>query len=241
MPGIVGIISNKPRALATEELRRMLASMRHESFYVSGTWIDEELGLYAGWVEREEACSGEMPPRNETGDKILLFSGDEFSDPWIARHLKQRGHDVKGGPHAHLVHQAEEDPRFPIGLNGQFQGLLADRARKTLTLFNDRYGMRRLYYHEAADAFYFAAEAKALLIVRPELRVIDEQSLGELVACGCTLIGGAIESASQILDEPGCGNPAGRRPRGFAGSRPSFVHPQDGQHIRYLFATLRSI
>ena len=45
MPGIVGIISNKPRALATEELRRMMASMRHESFYVSGTWIDEELGL----------------------------------------------------------------------------------------------------------------------------------------------------------------------------------------------------
>ena len=199
MPGIVGIISNKPRALATEELRRMMASMRHESFYVSGTWIDEELGLYAGWVEREEACSGQMPLRNETGDKVLLFSGDEFSDPWIARDLKQRGHDVKGGPHAHLVHQAEEDPRFPIGLNGQFQGLLADRARKTLTLFNDRYGMRRLYYHEAADAFYFAAEAKALLIVRPELRVIDEQSLGELIACGCTLEDRTIFKGVHVL------------------------------------------
>ena len=36
-------------------------------------------------------------------------------------------------------------------------------------LFNDRYGMQRIYYHQSKDAFYFAAEAKAILAVRPEL------------------------------------------------------------------------
>ena len=165
----------------------MLASMRHESFYVTGTWVEEELGLYAGWMEREESCGGEMPQRNETGDIALLFSGDEFTDPRITLDLRQRGHVVKAGPHAHLIHQAEEDPRFPIGLNGQFQGVLADRSRGTVTLFNDRFGMRRVYCHEAKDAFYFAAEAKALLAVKPGLREIDQQGLGELMACGCTL------------------------------------------------------
>src|SRR5262249_43833686 len=35
--------------------------------------------------------------------------------------------------------------------------------------------------------FYFAAEAKTLLAVRSELREIDEQSLGEFIACGCVL------------------------------------------------------
>ena len=39
-------------------------------------------------------------------------------------------------------------------------------------LFNDRYGMHRLYYHQAKEAFYFAAEAKAILAVRPELRAL---------------------------------------------------------------------
>jgi len=53
------------------------------------------------------------------------------------------------------------------------------------TLFNDRYGMHRIYYHEAKEAFYFSAEAKAILAVRPELRVMDRRSLGEFVACGC--------------------------------------------------------
>ncbi len=33
--------------------------------------------------------------------------------------------------------------------------------------------MHRLYYHESKDAFYFAAEAKAILEVRPELRTLD--------------------------------------------------------------------
>ena len=60
-------------------------------------------------------------------------------------------------------------------------------ATKTATLFNDRYGMHRIYYHQAQDAFYFAAEAKAILAVRPELRSVDPDGLGEFVSCGCTL------------------------------------------------------
>ena len=187
MPGIVGIITKMPQARAVAELWRMLESMRHESFYVSGTWIDKDLGLYAGWVEREEASGGETPQPNEAGDKVLLFSGDEFADPRIAQELKHRGHAVRRGLNSHLIHQAEEDPQFPLALNGQFQGLLADRAQGTVKLFNDRFGMRRVYYHEAKDGFYFAPEAKALLAVKPELRTIDERSLGELVSCGCTL------------------------------------------------------
>ena len=36
-------------------------------------------------------------------------------------------------------------------------------------------------------AFYFAAEAKAILAVRPELRRVDPKGLGEFVALGCVL------------------------------------------------------
>lgn len=47
--------------------------------------------------------------------------------------------------------------------------------------------MHRIYYHESKQAFYFAAEAKAVLAVRPELRKPDPRGLGEFVACGCVL------------------------------------------------------
>jgi len=187
MPGIVGLVTKIPRQRAEAELRQMVEALRHESFYVTGTYIDESLGLYLGWIAQKDSSSDGMPLRNERGDLVLVFSGEEFPDPGTARRLRQRGHTLHmEGPH-YLVHLAEEDPSFPVGLNGRFHGLLADQPRGTMTLFNDRYGMHRVYYHEAREAFYFAAEAKAILAVRPELRRTNRQGFGEYVGCGCVL------------------------------------------------------
>jgi asparagine synthase (glutamine-hydrolysing) len=187
LPGIVGIITKKPRAAAENELRRMLETMLHESFYVSGVWSDPSLGVYVGWVARRGSFAAEMPVRNEQEDITLLFSGEEFPNPGTIDLLRGRGHVVDQEGPSYLVHRYEEESTFPKELNGRFHGLVSDRARGTTLLFNDRYGLQRLYYHESDDAFYFAAEAKAILKVRPELRAIDSRGLGEFVACGCVL------------------------------------------------------
>jgi asparagine synthase (glutamine-hydrolysing) len=187
MPGIVGLITKQPRKWAEPQLTRMVQSMQHEPFYVSGTWIDETLGVYIGWVARENSFSDGMPVRNERGDAILVFSGEDYPQSGTARGLKERGHSFEDGGSSYLVHLYEEDPDFLRNLNGRFQGLVADRSRGAMTLFNDRFGLQRVYYHESADAFYFSAEAKAILAVRPELRSTDPQSLGEYIACGCVL------------------------------------------------------
>lgn len=187
MPGIVGLITKMPREWAEPQLVRMVKSIFHESFYVTGIWIDESLGVYVGWAERRGSFCDAMPITNEQGDVHLLFSGEEFPEPGIACRLKEGGHSVGPSGPAYLVHLCEEDPKFPRGLNGRFHGLLADQVRGSVTLFNDRYGMNRIYYHESKQAFYFAAEAKAILAVRPELRRTDARGLGEFVACGCVL------------------------------------------------------
>jgi asparagine synthase (glutamine-hydrolysing) len=189
MPGIVGLISRMPREEAERELCQMVAALCHESFYVSGTWTDEALGVYAGWVTRKDSFSDGMPLRNERGDVTLVFSGEEFSEPDTVRRLKERGHEFHLAGPSYLVHLSEEDPTYPVGLNGRFHGLMIDRRNGTAALFNDRCGMHRVYYHQSRDAFYFAAEAKAILTVRPELRRIDPRGLGEFVGCGCTLEG----------------------------------------------------
>lgn len=187
MPGIVGLITKMPRERAERELLRMAEALRHESFYVVGTWIDQSLGVYVGWAARNGSFSDGMPLCNEKGDTTLVFSGEEYPEPGIARRLKERGHAVPEKGPSYLVHLYEEDPAFPAGLNGRFHGLLTDRSCGTTLLFNDRYGMHRIYYHEAKEAFYFAAEAKAILAVRPELRRADPRGLGEFVSCGCVL------------------------------------------------------
>jgi asparagine synthase (glutamine-hydrolysing) len=184
---MVGIITNRPRASAESELQKMVQTLLHESFYKSGIWIDAEQGIYVGWVARQGSFADGMPVQNESGAVTLTFSGEEFPEPGLIAALRARGHEVKPNGASYLAHRYEKEKDFPKGLNGRFHGLVADRRNGTAMLFNDRYGLQRLYYHEAQDAFYFAAEAKAILKVRPELRAMDQRGLGEFIVCGCVL------------------------------------------------------
>ncbi|MGC1904108.1 MAG: asparagine synthase-related protein [Candidatus Acidiferrum sp.] len=199
MPGIVGFITNRPRAVAERELHEMLRSLCHESFYSKGTWINEEQGIYVGWVARRGSFDDGMPLHNETGKVTLFFSGEEFPERGAASALKASGHAVEQDGPSYLVHRYEEELDFPKRLNGRFHGLVVDRERGTATLFNDRFGLQRVYYHEARDTFYFAAEAKAILKVRPELRNMDPRGLGEFIVCGCVLENRSLFTAIHVL------------------------------------------
>jgi asparagine synthase (glutamine-hydrolysing) len=187
MPGIVGIITKQPREAAMRGLNRMVEAMRHESFYSTGSFADEASGVYVGWIARQGSFAEQMPVCSERDERMLVFSGEDYPDPDTAQRLKSRGHVFGTRGPEYLVHQSEEDANFPASVNGRFQGLLLERSSHTATLFNDRYGMARVYYYENKDAFYFAAEAKAILAVRPELRATDPRSLAELASCGCVL------------------------------------------------------
>lgn len=187
MPGIVGLITKLPQAVAEEQLLAMVNCLQHEPFYNSGKWSDPEHGVYVGWVARSGSFADGMPVRNEDGQITLFISGEEFPEPDLTKALRQRGHQFSERDSSYLVHRYEDEADFPKGLNGRFHGLVTDRHKGTATLFNDRYGLQRLYYHEFEDGFYFAPEAKAILKVRPELRSIDPRGLGEFVSSGCVL------------------------------------------------------
>jgi asparagine synthase (glutamine-hydrolysing) len=226
MPGIVGLITRMPREAAERELLQMVEALRHENFYVTGTWLEESLGVYVGWVAREGSFSDGMPLRNERGDVVLVFSGEEFPEPGTKRRLRERGHDFEESGPSYLAHLYEDDASFPAGLNGRFHGLLTDRYRERAVLFNDRYGMHRIYFHESKNALYFAAEAKAILAVRPELRRMDPRGVGEFVSCGCTLEGRTLFEGIQVL-------PGGSRwviGRGSMVQKEAYFKPEDWEN-----------
>jgi len=187
MPGIVGIITKRPREWAEPQLRSMVEAMRHEPFYVTGTWIDESLGVYVGWIARKGSFCDGMPLCNERADVVLVFAGEDFAESSASKSLGKHGDSPRARGPRYLLGLSEEDPTFPAGLNGTFQGIVIDKRRGTATLFNDRYGMHRVCFHEDKQAFYFAAEAKAILAVRSELATPDFSALGEFVSYGCVL------------------------------------------------------
>ncbi len=189
-----------PSPRAEGELARMSEVLQHEAFYATGSWRDPGLGVYVGWTGHKESWAAQMPVRSECCGVTLVFSGEDFPEPGTARRLRERGHRFESEGPGYLVHLYEDDRSFPACLNGRFHGVLADTRRGIITLFNDRYGMRRVYYYETEEAFYFAAEAKALLAVRPELRSADPQGVAEFVACGCVLNNRTIFRGVRVLE-----------------------------------------
>jgi asparagine synthase (glutamine-hydrolysing) len=171
MPGIAGIVSLRPSAECERLARTMIAALEHEPFYQSGTCFVPELGIYAGWVAHEgshAACQSALTPGAPVS---AVMSGECLADD--------------GEVGVASLYQSQGDDAIR-GLNGLFSGLLVDRRQQRALLFNDRFGLERIYGHEAKDALYFASEAKALLRVVPELRAFDERGVEQLLAFGCT-------------------------------------------------------
>src|SRR5262245_23229075 len=125
----------------------MMKAIHREDFYVSGTWSDESLGVYVGWnAPKSSFCEG-MPLQNAMRDVCMIFSGEEYSDRRTGSTCKESTNDVAEA--SYLLQDYEQNCDFVAGLNGMFHAMLADRGRGEVTLFNDRYGMHRLYYHQA--------------------------------------------------------------------------------------------
>ena len=200
MPGLVGIITLMPRAEAERQLTAMVESLQHEPFYTSSKWSDESLGVYVGSVARAGSFADGMPVCNERDDVVLAFAGEDYPDPSLRSELKQRGHVLSTSAASYLPHLYEDDRSgFLARLNGRFHGLLVDRNRRNSTVFTDRYGMGRLYWHESRDGFYFAAEAKALLAVLPKLRRPNLDALAEYASHGCVLENRTIFEGIEVL------------------------------------------
>ena len=189
MPGIVGIIGLQisPEVCA-ERVARMTRSLVHEPFHRSGTAAFPEFNIHVGWVAHAGSFAADQVFWNESRDVALLFAGECFITTELRAQLVQAGHDVGNEAGAWLVHAYEElGEKFFAELNGLFSGLLVDLRQRRAWLFNDRYGIERLYWHESAGALYFATEAKALLEAVPELRAFDFQGVAQYLKYGCTM------------------------------------------------------
>jgi asparagine synthase (glutamine-hydrolysing) len=140
-----------------------------------------------------------MPVWNEKKDLVLIFFGENFTDPELFDQLKIN-HKFDNSNASYLIHLYEEKGiDFLRDLNGWFSGILIDLQRRKIILFNDRYGLGRIYFHENKEAFYFASEAKALLKILPNLRQLDFRSMAETLSCGCVLQNRTLFSEIKLL------------------------------------------
>jgi len=200
MPGITGIIRKSRYHGIDDDLDLMIAALRHDPRSSSGTYVNESVGLWVGWVCHRESYSDCLPVVTEDMNVVIVFQGEHYLSRDQVNRLRRAGVAVEARSARcllglHSVYGNE----FYAQLNGWFSGVVIDRAQNTATLFNDRYAMGRIYYHETDDEFIFSSEAKSLLKVRPGLRKVDHEALAEHLRYNCVLGNRSLFAGVRLL------------------------------------------
>ena len=171
MPGLVGLIANDGPLAPEDVLDRMIRAQTEGRDLDFLIYSNEKVGLFLGYTWDHDLS--EPPTISWTDDEKIgvLLTGENYSSEKfrLAERYKQIG----------ISALAE--------LNGCFSGVVIDIQASTATLFNDRFGVDRIYYHTSPDALYFSSEAKSLLAVLPSLRAFNTLSLAEFYSVGCVM------------------------------------------------------
>src|SRR5690242_8232908 len=127
MPGIAGIISKHVGPETEHDMRRMVASMRHESHHRGGQRLFVQAGICVGWMAHQGGFDDCMPLISRTKDIVLIFQGENFLDADTLRELKRSKSAVDETTARHLLDLYDEHGDGFIGkLNGWFSGVLID-------------------------------------------------------------------------------------------------------------------
>lgn len=145
------------------------------------------LGVASAWVFEEGMPGRVMPQWNQRRNIGLIVTGEVYPGKPATLSAAPEEHRCREIWGDFLLRYESEGVEALESLNGTFAGIILDLRQSKLILFNDRFGLQRLYFHQNASGFYFASEAKVLLSIFPELRELDARGLGEFISCGCVM------------------------------------------------------
>lgn len=204
MPGITGIIRKHRYEAIEKDLDSMVAALQHDPTSKTGTYTDESIGLWAGWVSHRDSYADCMPLVAGNKDVVIIFHGEHYPSTEQVCLVSAAGFRTESRNAEYLLGLYEAcGNRFYAELNGWFSGLVVDRRLNSVTLFNDRYAMGRIYYHETDEEFIFSSEAKSLLHIRPQLRSISKESLAEQLRYNCVIGNRSLFSGVKLLPHAG--------------------------------------
>jgi len=161
MPGIFGVCAQQPNGDVQVIAERMAASMRHHSWYSSGTHSDPAGYIACGQITLR--AGSEASP--DAAPVVVMLDGEIYDYDSQRRELESEGLQFRSRDASELLARGFErwGQAFLNRLEGYFSAAIWQPHERTLFLVNDRFGMKPLYYGVTPDGFAFASEIKALL------------------------------------------------------------------------------
>lgn len=179
MPGIAGIVDLEGKMDSKEKLDRMLHFMQHEPWYKVVRFCRAPIAL-------GKATPGIIDPHphpvfNQDQSLCLVMYGEVYDYRCDLVKVFNQTNRITGESPPAIILKLIEKKGVEIvkDLNGSFILALWDFGKKRLTIANDRFGLRPLYYYWQDNIFIFASEMKSILSNTEVKKEIDLEGIAQ--------------------------------------------------------------
>ncbi|MGC2790648.1 MAG: asparagine synthetase B, partial [Candidatus Sulfotelmatobacter sp.] len=182
MCGIAGLLKLKGGRADSDQLGRMIATLRHRGPDANGVQVGGAAGLAHARLSIIDLQGGAQPMSTTDGHLWITFNGEIFNYIELREELLGKGHRFATRSDTEVILNAyrEYGEDCVHHFNGQWAFAIWDTEARKLFLSRDRFGVRPLFYTRTADSFLFASEIKALLACPDVPAEIDLQGLDQI-------------------------------------------------------------
>jgi asparagine synthase (glutamine-hydrolysing) len=203
--GIVATVGVDPMVVEARS-PDALRSIAHRGPDDEGTWSDERAWLGNRRLSIIDLTSGGHQPKiDEPSGLVITYNGEIYNYVELRAELEAAGHRFRTRSDTEVLLAAylnwgEACLRH---LNGMWGFLIWDPRAQRAFFARDRLGVKPIYFALADGGLSVASEPKALLVLHPELRRVDNASLYRFLAQGRLYTGNTSFYAQVQVLEPG--------------------------------------
>lgn len=164
MCGIAAIIGLNGYQPEQRRLEQMANSIRHRGPDDEGYYLNGRVGFaFRRLSILDLTPEGHQPMVSHNGRYVIIFNGEIYNYLEIREELRTKGHCFRstGDTEVLLAAFCEWGEQCLGRLNGMWAFLIHDRTTGTVFGSRDRFGVKPLYLHRAAEAIVLASELKA--------------------------------------------------------------------------------
>lgn len=182
-PFLVGIVdgsSTRDESEQWEQISRMCYALGVYEWYKPEIYIKGPLAL--GQADYGILNRDLRPVSGKDGRYTLLFHGEIYNYKDLKDEIGM-GESISPAKLLLLLYEKYKNDLI-FKLKGAFNIIIWDGNEKKLTIINDRYGLRPMYYAQGKNRLYLASEVKAILACNDVSKNVDHSAIASLFFFG---------------------------------------------------------